>query len=753
MWRIAKAIESLKEKQMDLMDMPSLPKEFILKSVSDSNLHPNLVTHFYPKSPISEQYRKLRENFKSLNKEKAIKVFSITSSIANEGKSITALNLAVSLTHDVDCKNVLLIDSDLRRGNIDGMLGMLPQVGLSEYLLLGADIENILFKSKINKLTIIPRGKIVENPTELLASSKMDSLLKMVREKFICREVGNLVNLENMVNQYPIKGKVGIGHTRWATHGEPTHNNAHPHTDCNDEIIVVHNGIIENYLPLKNKLKRGGHTFRSDTDTEVLAHLIEEYQKTGAQTLEEAILCALMDIKGTYAIAVISKKDPGKLVAARNGSPLILGIGENEIFIASDAPAIIPYTRKVVFLEDYQVAVVKDGKFNITGLNGTSVMYNISTIDWDVRAAQKDGYEHFMLKEIHEQPKIVKNILAEKIDFRNFDLKIEELLKIKSQILKAHQVIIQACGTSYHAGMIGEIAFEYFTNLHTDVEVSSEFRYKHFIADPNTLVISISQSGETADTLIALRKAKNKGLATFSLCNVVGSSVARESSAVFYIHAGPEIGVASTKAYIAQLFSLYLVAIFLGTLKKIIKDSFKNNLVKELSFIPSLMNKVLGSENLIAYCAEKYHSYNDFYFLGRGINYASALEGALKLKEIAYIHASAYPSGEMKHGPIALVSEKLVTVCIAVKSVTYDKVISNSQEIKARKGKVIAIASEGDMQIKKYVDDVIYIPQVQEIFSPLLVALPLQLLAYYIAVKRGCSVDKPKNLAKSVTVE
>ena len=573
------------------------------------------------------------------------------------------------------------------------------------------------------------------------------------QELYLCREVGELKSLTDTIAEYPVKGRLGIGHTRWATHGEPTRANAHPHTDCDDNIVIVHNGIIENHMQLKKKLLHTGHKFKSETDSEVLVHLIEEYWKNGAENLEQSILCALMDVKGTYALVAFSKYEPNKLVAARNGSPLILGIGEDETFIASDAPAIIPYTREVVFLDDYQVAIVTDKGFEITNLNGIPVDYNVSHIDWDVTAAQKDGYDHFMLKEIHEQPRMVKNILSEKLDFRTLELRIDELTKIKKEILSAHQVIIQACGTSYNAGLIGEIIFEYFTSLHTDVEISSEFRYKHFIAEPGSLVISITQSGETADTLVALKKAKQKGLNTFSLCNVVGSSIARESDSVFYIHAGPEIGVASTKAYTAQLFSLYLIAIFLGVLKKIIKPDLKNSLIRDLTYIPSLMNRVLSVENQIARCAEKYHAFRDFYFLGRGINYASALEGSLKLKEISYIHSSAYPAGEMKHGPIALVNEQMVTVCIVPRSATYDKMISNIQEIKARKGKVIAIATDGDDEIKKYADDVIYIPDVQEVFSPLLVSIPLQLLAYYIALKRGCSVDKPRNLAKSVTVE
>ncbi|MBU1045317.1 MAG: glutamine--fructose-6-phosphate transaminase (isomerizing) [Candidatus Omnitrophica bacterium] len=573
------------------------------------------------------------------------------------------------------------------------------------------------------------------------------------KDLYLCREVGDLENLINTIKEFPVKGSVGIGHIRWATHGEPSRSNAHPHTGCRDQIAIVHNGIIENYEQLKEKLESKGHKFKSETDSEVIAHLIEQYLDNGAQTLEQAMLCALMDIKGAYAIAAISKLEPNKIVAARSGSPLILGVDDNETFITSDTSAIIPYTRKIVFLEDFQVAVIDEQGFKISNINGSSVKYNITEIDWDVTSAQKEGYAHFMLKEIHEQPQMVKKILNEKLDFKHLDLKIDELMKIKTQILAAHQLIIQACGTSYHAAMIGEIILEYFTNLHTDVEVSSEFRYKHFIADQGSLVISITQSGETADTLVALKKAKQRGLNTFSLCNVVGSSIARESDSVFYIHAGPEIGVASTKAYTAQLFSLYLISIFLGTLKKIIKPELKNSLIKDLTYIPSLMSRVFDVENHIARCADKYYEFRDFYFLGRGINYASALEGSLKLKEVSYIHCSAYPAGELKHGPIALVTENMVTVCIVPKSATYDKMMSNIQEIKARKGKVIAIATEGDEQIKKYADDVIYIPDVQEIFSPLLVAIPLQLLAYYIALKRGCNVDKPRNLSKGIAVE
>ncbi|MFH1460539.1 MAG: glutamine--fructose-6-phosphate transaminase (isomerizing) [Candidatus Omnitrophota bacterium] len=572
------------------------------------------------------------------------------------------------------------------------------------------------------------------------------------KDLYLCRETGDLNNLVNTIANYPVKGKIGIGHTRWATHGEPTKSNAHPHTDCEDNIIVVHNGIIDNYLYLKKKLEKNKHKFKSETDSEIIAHLIEDYLKQGAANLEQALSCTLMDLKGSYSIVAMCKNEPRKLIAARNGSPLMLGIGDKENFITSDVPAIIPYTHKIIFLEDYQMAVVEDENFYIKNLNGDILDYNISNLNWDVNAAQKNGYAHFMLKEIHEQPMMVKKILSEKIDFKNLDLKIEELSKIKKQISKVHQIIIQACGSSYHAGMVGEKIIEYFTNVHTDVEISSEFRYKHFIAEPGSLIISITQSGETADTLIALKKARQRGLNTFSLCNVVGSSIARESDAVFCIHAGPEVGVASTKAYTAQLFSLYLISIFLGVLKKIIKKNLKNNLIKELTLIPSFMHKVLEEEEKIKDCAKKYYNFNNFFFLGRGINYPSAQEGALKLKEIAYIHASAYAAGEMKHGPIALVDQDLVCVCIAPQSMTYDKMLANIQEIKARRGKVIAIATAGDKQISKYVDDVIYIPEVQEIFSPLLVALPLQLLAYYIALHRGCSVDKPKNLAKSVTV-
>ncbi|RKY37259.1 MAG: glutamine--fructose-6-phosphate transaminase (isomerizing) [Candidatus Omnitrophota bacterium] len=570
---------------------------------------------------------------------------------------------------------------------------------------------------------------------------------------YLCRETGCLENLAATLAEYPVKGNVGIGHTRWATHGEPSKVNAHPHTDCENNLVLVHNGIIENYAELRNKLKKNNHKFRSNTDSEIIVHIIEDYLKKGAKNLEEAVICTLMDLKGAYAIAALNKNEPEKMVAAKNGSSLILGIGKNEIFVASDASAVIPYTRQIVFLEDYQIAIIEQGKFNVINLNGNNVAYNVSLVDWDIDSAQKDGYAHFMLKEIHAQPKMLKKILSEKFNSDNFSLKLSEFSKIKKYSADINQIVIQACGTSFHAGMVGKFIFEYFVNLHTDIEISSEIKYKHFIYSKKSLIISITQSGETADTLIALRQLRRKGLRTISLCNVVGSTIARESDAVFYIHAGPEIGVASTKAYTAQLFALYSIGIFLGTLKRIIKKSLKSSLIKELTFIPSLMHKVLASEQQIAACAKKYAKYNDFFYLARGINYANALEGALKLKEVAYVHASAYPAGEIKHGPITLVCKELICVCIVTESSTYEKMLFNLEEIKARHGRVIAIATEGNQEIKNYADDVIYIPYVQEIFSPLLVALPLQIFAYYVALARGCNVDKPRNLAKSVTVE
>ena len=569
----------------------------------------------------------------------------------------------------------------------------------------------------------------------------------------VAREVGGLENLARVAQSAEICGNLGIGHTRWATHGEPTHANAHPHADCDDNIAVVHNGIIENYLDLKEKLQAKGHVFRSETDSEVIAHLVEDYTKNGAATLEQALLCALIDLKGTYAIAIISRKEPDKIIAARNGSPLLVGLGEAETFIASDVPAIIPYTRKIIFLEDYQIVVVEKDHCIVKNMSGHPVDYVISHVDWDVVQAQKDGYDHFMLKEIHEQPAMIKTILAEKLDFRTLELTMTELEQIRSRIVEAPYAIIQACGSSYHAGLVGEFIFEYFGNLHTDVEVSSEFRYKHFIVDKGALIVSITQSGETADTLVALRKVKRKGISTFTLCNVVGSSAARDSDAVSFIHAGPEIGVVATKSYTAQLFSLCLTGIFLGHLKRIINRDLKDSLIKELSFIPVSMRRILDAASGIEQAAAKYAGMSDFFFLGRGINYASALEGALKLKEVAGVHATAYPAGEMKHGPLALVHENTVTIAIAPQSATYEKMLSHIQEIKARRGSVIAIATEGDKEIAYHADDVIYIPAAQEIFSPLLVALPLQLLAYYIGLKRGCNIDRPRNQAKAVTVE
>ncbi|MCM8814096.1 MAG: glutamine--fructose-6-phosphate transaminase (isomerizing) [Candidatus Omnitrophica bacterium] len=572
-------------------------------------------------------------------------------------------------------------------------------------------------------------------------------------ELFVCRQVGTLDQLDEQIRAQAVPGSAGIGHIRWATHGVPAHENTHPHTDAGDRIAVVHNGIVENYAALKKKLSSRGVRFRSETDSEIIAQLIGFYLKRGAETLEHAVHCALMDLKGNYAIAVLDKHNPEKLLAARSGSPMMVGIGEREMFVTSDAPAIIPYTRRVIFLDDYQVAVVGRSGAVITNLSGNVVDRQESVIDWDVTEAQKEGYPYFMLKEIHEQPRMIKKILLLKLDFKRLHLKLEELQAIKQKLSAAHQIIIQACGSSYHAGLIGREIFEYFSGIHTDVEVSSEFRYRDLTAGTDCLVLSISQSGESGDTLAAVRRAKQKGMSTLSLCNVVGSSISRESDSVLYLQAGPEIGVASTKSFTAQLFNLYLIAIFLGMMKRIIKRELKDSLIKELTFIPSLLKKVLGEEPLIEAIAHKYAGYRDIFCVGRGINYPCALEGAHKLREIAGEHASAYPAGELKHGPIALVDETVACVCIAPKSQTYDKMVSTMQKIRARNGRVIAIAGEGDEEIGKYADDVIFVPVVQEIFSPLVVSVALQLFAYHFAVKRGREIDRPKHLAKSVMVE
>ncbi|MGE5196910.1 MAG: glutamine--fructose-6-phosphate transaminase (isomerizing) [Deltaproteobacteria bacterium] len=562
---------------------------------------------------------------------------------------------------------------------------------------------------------------------------------------------GKIKDLERLLKDKPVVGSRGISHCRWATHGAPNQVNAHPHLDCNCEIAIVHNGIIENYAKLKAGLIKEGHKFLSQTDTEVIAHLVEKFHRRAP--LEGAVRKAMLCVEGSFAIGVMSKKEPDKIVGARLGSPLIVGVGRGENFLASDVPAILDATKDVIFLEDNEIAVLTENEIKITKLSGEKVNRQPTRITWDISQAQKQGWSHFMLKEINEQPQVLTNILNQRLERAEGGVFFEEL-RIDPGVLAAiNNIIIIACGTAYHAGMCGEYIIEELCKIPADTDLSSEFRYRNPLVANNTLAIAVSQSGETADTLAAVKEAKKKGAKILAICNVLGSSLVRESDGVIYTHAGPEIGVASTKAYTAQLATFYLFALYLAGLKRSLAQDKISGIVKALKSCPRLQEKVLKDQHLIRSSAYRHSNFGSFLFLGRNINYPSALEGALKLKEISYIPAEGYAAGEMKHGPIALIDEYRAVVCIAPASKVYEKMVSNIQEIRSRRGKIIVIATEGDDKAKELTREVIYIPKVDEFFSPLIVALPLQLLAYHIAIKRGCNVDQPRNLAKSVTVE
>jgi glucosamine--fructose-6-phosphate aminotransferase (isomerizing) len=582
-------------------------------------------------------------------------------------------------------------------------------------------------------------------------SSGIALLLSGKRAISIRKSPGKICALEALLKKKPLSGSIGIAHTRWATHGAPNQVNAHPHNDCCNEIAVVHNGIIENYVKLKNELIKEGHTFKSQTDTEVIVHLIEKFSK-GAR-LEEAVCKALVKLEGSFAIAVISQKEPDKLIGARMGSPLIVGLGKDENFLASDAPAILDCTKDIIFLGENELAVLTADGCRITDFNGALLERKATKINWDIAQAQKQGYKHFMLKELNEQPKIIENLLSARIEKTTNRVKFEEQKIPEERLKKIKNISIVACGTAYHAGIVGKYILESICSIPTAVDVSSEFRYRDLLIDQDTLVIAISQSGETADTLAGVRQAKKLGAAVLSVCNVLGSTLTRESDGIIYTHAGPEIGVASTKAYTAQLIALYLFAFYLAEIRNIIPQEKINAYIEALKRVPKHQEEILKHQNDIGRLARSHSHFGSFLYLGRNINFPSALEGALKLKEISYIPAEGYAAGEMKHGPIALIDEYRAVVCITCESHVYEKMISNLQEIKARKGKIIAIATEGDTKIKDQTREVIYVPKCDELFSPLLVVLPLQLIAYHIAVKRGCDVDQPRNLAKSVTVE
>ena len=548
-------------------------------------------------------------------------------------------------------------------------------------------------------------------------------------------------------------GTVGIAHTRWATHGPPTEANAHPHMDCHGRIAVVHNGIIENYTALRQVLQQKGHKFRSETDSEVLAHLISEfYHNNGCHSLEEAVRIALREVTGTYGLAVLSADDPDKIVAARKGSPLILGVGPDEYIVASDASAIIEHTVNVVYLNDNEVAVIgADGLRTFTTEN-VLVSKQVQQIEWSLEQITLGGYDHFMLKEIFEQPEALRTCLSGRIDRRGNCIQLGGIAALARDLVKTKRVILTSCGTAWHAGLIGEYLFEDLARIPAEVEYASEFRYRNPIIEDGTVVIAVSQSGETADTLAALREAKQRGAIALGVVNVVGSTIARETDAGVYLHAGPEIGVASTKAFTAQVVVLSLMALYLGR-RRLMSEATLEHYIKALEAIPDQIEKVLQQSEAIKQVAQQYVGSEHWLFLGRGYNYPVALEGALKLKEISYMHAEGLPAAEMKHGPIALIQESMPVVFVAPRCGTYDKIMGNIEEVRARGGHVIAVATEGDDQIARCAEHVFFVPDCPVPLQPLLTVVPLQLLAYHAAVARGCNVDKPRNLAKSVTVE
>jgi glucosamine--fructose-6-phosphate aminotransferase (isomerizing) len=580
------------------------------------------------------------------------------------------------------------------------------------------------------------------------------------------RAPGKLRNLEEVIRQHPLQGTYGIGHTRWATHGRPTEENAHPHRDCTGRIVVVHNGIVENYLELKRELAEEGHAFVTETDTEVIAHLVEQELRSAESSgktmlLDEAVRRAARRLTGAYAISVISADAPDTIVTARNGPPAVVGVGEGESFVASDVPGILHHTRMMYFLADGDVAILTPHGVKFTNLAGDPVVRKVEKILWDPIQAEKGGYKHFMLKEIFEQPRAVRDTTLGRISLETGEIFLGEMKITDDHFRAATQVNIAACGTSWHSALAGKYMIERLARVPTEVDYASEYRYRDPIADPRALGMLITQSGETADTLAAQREMIAKGSMTVAICNVVGSMVAREAHGTIYTHAGPEIGVASTKAFTAQLTALFLFALHLAQKRGAIGGAESAALVDELSRIPGKIEEVLRQrDGECRELAKGFASASDFLFLGRGIHFPIALEGALKLKEISYIHAEGYPAGEMKHGPNALIDEKLPVVVLATSDenspesmLRYEKTLSNIQEVTARSGRVIAVATEGNKQLRELVEHVIYVPRAPELLAPLLEVVPLQLLAYYIAVRRGCDVDQPRNLAKSVTVE
>jgi len=569
-------------------------------------------------------------------------------------------------------------------------------------------------------------------------------------EAGIRRSEGKLVNLEKLLREQPLFGTIGIGHTRWATHGRPSEINAHPHKA--GHIIVVHNGIIENYLQLREQLRQAGHVFRSETDTEVISHLIEETLKTEPD-FEKAVRLALTALHGAYAVCVLNEKEPNVLIAAKLGSPMVVGLGQGEFFVASDIPAILAHTREMVFMEDGEMAVFRDNGVFFSTIAGVSLEKKPRHIDWSPLMAEKGGYKHFMLKEIHEQPRAVRDTIAGRLLESEGDVYLEDLNFNDTQLASVKRIIIVACGTSWHAALVGKFYLEGHCRIPVEVDIASEFRYRSPVIDESTLVMVISQSGETADTLAALREAKARGAMNMAICNVVDSSIARESAGVIYTHAGPEIGVASTKAFVTQLTALYLFTIRLGRSIRTIDTAAGQRMIAALKHVPGLLEEVLTLNAVTEKIARKYMTARDFLYLGRGKNFPIALEGALKLKEISYIHAEGYAAGEMKHGPIALIDEDVPVVMLVPRNSNFDKTLSNMEEVSARGGRVIALCTTGAEDIAGRVEDYIEIPSLCEDLDPLLLSVPLQLLAYHIAVFKGTDVDQPRNLAKSVTVE
>ena len=571
----------------------------------------------------------------------------------------------------------------------------------------------------------------------------------------LVKQKGKVSDLELLASETSVVGSIGIGHTRWATHGEPNQVNAHPHMNSDASIAVIHNGIIENYAALKEELQKRGYIFKSDTDTEVLVHLIDEILKIEKCSLKDAVRLALNEVSGAYAIAVISLKEPNTMIGARKGSPLILGIGENEFFIASDATPVVEYTKKVIYLKDEEmVELNRDGSFEILTIHNEAISPKIQELELKLEMIEKGGYEHFMLKEIFEQPKSIFDSIRGRIDSNEGTIKLGGLEEYKTRILNAKRIIIVSCGTSWHAGLLAEYLFEDLARVNVEVEYASEFRYRNPVIDSDDIVIAISQSGETADTLAAIEMAKQKGCLILGVCNVVGSSIPRASHAGCYTHAGPEIGVASTKAFTAQVSVLTLMALWIAERKGTMTPSEIKQILIELEHIPSKIEKTLeNSVDQIKDIANKFYESRNFLYLGRGYNFPAALEGALKLKEISYIHAEGYPAAEMKHGPIALIDEEMPVVVLANNDSIHEKIINNIQEVVARKGQVIAITTANDVEINKLAKHIIEVPETVECLSPILASVPLQLLSYYIALMRGCNVDQPRNLAKSVTVE